>query len=80
MPNKRKTREQKIKSSQRENKAIAFKVKSDWLTKSDKSTNSSIEISGKELGFFKADLTKTLFLTMLVLAVELALWQILSRR
>ncbi len=79
MADKRKTREQKIKSRKRAEEFQAYKVSSDWLIKSAESDNSVKLVSKNELGFFKADLTKTLFLTMLVLAVELALWQLLSR-
>ena len=80
MSKKRKTRDQKIQSEKRMEKSATFKVNPEWIKKSDKSIISSPIISNNELSFFKSDLTKTFLLSMLVLAVELALWQYLSRR
>ncbi|HEX9008374.1 MAG TPA: hypothetical protein VF837_03900 [Patescibacteria group bacterium] len=79
MSKQRKTRSQKIHSQKRLEEASAFSVKPEWIKKSDKSIVSPVALSKDELHFFKTDLTKTLFLTMLVLALELALWQYLSR-
>lgn len=72
----RRTKSQKLKSEQRN---VGFAIKSEWL-----GTNKINQSATKEIvvdkSHFRADLTKTFVLTMLVLALELALWHYLSRQ
>ena len=80
MAKKRKTRNQKVKASAK--REAGFSIKSDWLktdktVKENQSISDSIKTNNK---YFRTDLTKTFVLTMLVLALELALWQYLTRR
>lgn len=72
----RKTKNQKLKTAERKQ---GFTIKSEWLKTGEVSKNISkeIKVDNKQ---FRADLTKTFVLTMLVLALELALWNYLSRR
>jgi len=71
----RKTKTQKIKARERRE---GFVIKNEWLKSDKKITESVKEMSTTEKNFFRQDLTKTLVLTMLVLALELALWQYLT--
>ncbi len=78
MGKKRKTKKQKLKTSEHR-VGSGFLVKKEWLV-SSKKEEASVKVlanSGKE--YFRQDLTKTFVLTMLVLALELALWNYLSR-
>lgn len=79
MPKKRKTKTQKIRSAERNRGG--FSIKSEWLKTSNgsKEDHNHTEEVIQNKRYFKADLTKTLVLTMLVLALELALWQYLTR-
>ncbi len=72
----RRTKNQKLKTSERKE---GFVIKNEWLINKKASSVpvSSTNFNGK---FFRQDLTKTFVLTMLVLALELALWQYLTRR
>ncbi len=72
----RRTKNQKLKTVERKQ---GFQIKSEWLKTSEVNKNISkeIKVDNKQ---FRADLTKTFVLTMLVLALELALWNYLSRR
>lgn len=77
MSRQRKTKREKIQSQERKQKAEGFAIKDEWLT-----TNKTIiktELNLEDKRFFKADLTKTVILTMLVVALELAIWSYLSR-
>ena len=56
-----------------------FKVKAEWLETGTKKEKVSVALSDPERKFLRVDLTKTFMLSMLVLALELALWQYLSR-
>lgn len=71
----RKTKRQKIRTEERK---AGFVIKNEWLKTSGKATEVSREMSIVDKNFFRRDLTKTLVLTMLVLALELALWQYLN--
>lgn len=64
-------------TSQRKQVAAGFVVKGEWLKTETK--KAVVEPTPVENKFFRADLTKTLILTMLVLALELAIWNYLSR-
>jgi hypothetical protein len=75
----RKTRKEKIRTEMRKDEVSAFRVKDEWLTSSSKHVANVTLIDPANRKFFRLDLTKTFFLTMLVLALELALWQYLSR-
>lgn len=77
MPKKRKTKKDKVKADQRRQSAGGFVINDEWLKTSPK--KQVAEVTPSEKKFFKADLTKTLILTMLVLALELAIWNYLSR-
>ncbi len=70
----RRTKSQKLKTVERK---AGFQIKSEWLKTPEADKNVSKEIK-VDSGYFKADLTKTFVLTMLVLALELALWHYLS--
>lgn len=72
----RKTKYQKLKTSERKE---GFQIKSEWLKTAEVNKNISKEIK-VDSKYFRADLTKTFVLTMLVLALELALWHYLSRQ
>ncbi len=78
MTRKRKTRSQKIKASEKRESG-QFTIKKEWLETSKVSQSVAKEIK-VDKSYFRADLTKTLVLTMLVLALELALWHYLSRQ
>ncbi len=77
MSKQRKTKKAKVMTSQRKQGAEGFVIKSEWLKTGTKRV--VVEPLPGEKKFFKADLTKTLILTMLVLALELAIWNYLSR-
>jgi len=79
MPKQRKTRKEKEKTHQRLTQA-SFKIKEEWLEQSPKRPEKSAKISISGTKYLRQDLTKTIVLTMLVLALELALWLYLSRR
>ena len=77
MGKSRKTKKEKLQSKERRQKAEGFVIKDEWLTGS--TPKAKTVKTPSDLKYFRTDLTKTLFLTMLVLAVELAIWQYLSR-
>ncbi len=76
MPKPRRTKKAKIMTSKRQ-EAQGFVIKDEWLKTGPKKM--APEVGVDENKSFKADLTKTLLLTMLVLALELAIWNYLSR-
>ncbi|KKT73524.1 MAG: hypothetical protein UW68_C0007G0009 [Candidatus Collierbacteria bacterium GW2011_GWB1_44_6] len=77
MPKQRKTKKEKLRTTERKLKTEGFVIKDEWLkTKTEKKT---VVLAAGEKKYFKADLTKTGILTMLVLALELAIWSYLSR-
>lgn len=77
MGNVRKTKKQKIRASERRETG-GFKIKEEWLAV-PKKTNHGLKIGAvSDKKYFSQDLTKTFVLTMLVLALELALWHYLS--
>ena len=73
----RRTKNQKLRTNERRD---GFTIKSEWLETKQKTKLISPKIDLKNNSFFRQDLTKTLVLTMLVLALELALWHYLSRQ
>jgi hypothetical protein len=75
----RKTRKEKIRTEQRKDDVSTFRVKNEWLVSNVKKTADTTILGTEDRKYFRLDLTKTFFLTMLVLALELALWQYLSR-
>ena len=75
----RKTRKEKIRSEQRKEEVNTFKIKNEWLVSNSIKTADATILGTEDKKYFRLDLTKTFFLTMLVLALELALWQYLSR-
>ena len=54
-------------------------IKDEWLVAGSKKPMAKVELDLGEKKYFKMDLTKTVILTMLVLALELAIWSYLSR-
>lgn len=70
MAKERKTRKEKIRSSFRINEKLLGAVKSQ---------DKQMMTNRVENKYLQADLTKTLVLTMLVLALEVAVWQFLSK-
>jgi len=72
----RRTKTQKLRTTERKS---GFVIKNEWLTNKKPSSvlANSTSFDGK---YFRQDLTKTFVLTMLVLALELALWHYLSRQ
>lgn len=77
MPKQRKTKKAKVRASERRLASPGFVV-NQALLKTPAKTKIA-EPSATDKKYFKADLTKTLILTMLVLALELAIWSYLSR-
>lgn len=77
MPKQRRTKKAKIMATQRKHEAIGFVIKDEWLKSGAKKNRVIVTPIGSK--YFKADLTKTVLLTMLVLALELAIWNYLSR-
>ncbi len=77
MARHRKTKQEKIKASER--REGGFTIRKEWL-----GDNKASQIDTKDIKvdkpYFRADLTKTFVLTMLILALELALWNYLSRQ
>ena len=78
MAKQRKTKKTKIRSSERKLASQGFTIDK-ALLKTRLSKAKTVESSPTDKKYFKADLTKTLLLTMLVLALELAIWNYLSR-
>ncbi len=70
----RRTKTQKLKAEQRN---TGFQIKSEWLGDNKTNQKRTKEIKVDSV-YFRADLTKTFVLTMLVLALELALWHYLT--
>jgi len=56
-----------------------FQVKEEWLKTGIKKAPTAVVLSEPGRKYLRLDLTKTFLLSMLVLALELALWQYLSR-
>jgi hypothetical protein len=79
MAKQRKTRKQKLMSRERQERQEGFVIKDEWLTSGSKKPQAKVEFDPGEKKFFRSDLTKTGILTMLVLALELAIWSYLSR-
>ncbi len=79
MSRQRKTKKEKVHSQERKQRTEGFVIKDEWLGVGAKKPYSIPELLPGEKKFFKTDLTKTLLLTMLVLALELAIWNYLSR-
>lgn len=79
MSRKRKTRKEKVRSEIRQKGGEAFQVKAEWLKTGTKKEKVVVVLGEPGKKFLRQDLTKTFLLSMLVLALELALWQYLSR-
>jgi hypothetical protein len=75
----RKTRKEKIRSEMRHKESEMFAVKAEWLQTGTKKEKSVVILGEPEKKYLRLDLTKTFVLSMLVLALELALWIYLSR-
>jgi hypothetical protein len=74
---KRRTRKQKLKTQKKriQGKNTGFKVDLGILGKNKKNPVKAKKTGKIYKSYLRADLTKTLVLTMLALALELALWQ-----
>ncbi len=81
MAKKRRTKKQKQKSrnSAQQRANVGFKVDVESLGLKKKTSKKPEKIGKKYKSFLRVDLTKTIVLTMLALALELALWLYLSR-
>ena len=79
MSRKRKTKKEKVRSEIRQKESEVFAVKAEWLETGTKKTKLAISLREPEKKYLRLDLTKTFWLSMLVLALELALWIYLSR-
>jgi hypothetical protein len=79
MNRKRKTRKEKVRSEMRRKERETFAVKAEWLEIGTKRAVMTQGLPEPEKKYLRLDLTKTFLLSMLVLALELALWQYLSR-
>lgn len=79
MTKTRKTRKQKVASRLKREQGDGFSIKNEWLTLNNKRAEMVAELSTQGSKYLKLDLTKTFFLTMLVLALELALWRYLGQ-
>lgn len=75
MSKKRKTKAKKIAASVRRSEGFVIDQKLFSGNNKDQKVSKRYKLNTNQ---FKADLTKTLVLTMLVLALELALWQYLN--
>lgn len=73
----RRTKNQKLRTEAK--RQSGFTINQEWLSESNGNQSVAKEIK-VDNRYFRADLTKTFVLTMLVLALELALWNYLSRR
>lgn len=79
MPKTRKTRKQKVRSEIRRKESEMFQVDEKWLETGTKVSKKTVVLGEADRRYLRLDLTKTFLLSMLVLALELALWQYLSR-
>ena len=79
MSKNRKTRKEKIRSDMRRKESDTFQVKEEWLNAETKNVKETVTLNETGRRFLKLDLTKTFFLSMLVLALEIALWQYFLR-
>lgn len=79
MPKTRKTRKDKIRSEARQKENYTFQVKEEWLKTGSKKGKTEVALDDSGKKYLRTDLTKTLVISMLVLALELALWMYLSR-
>jgi len=79
MSKNRKTRKEKIRSDLRRKESETFQVKEEWLNAETKNVKETVTLNETDRRFLKLDLTKTFFLSMLVLALEIALWQYFLR-
>ena len=80
MPKNKKTRKEKIRTEMRKKEAESFHVKEEWLKTKKKNGGTVLRTGEFNDKYLRLDLTKTFLLSMLVLALELGLWQYLSRR
>jgi len=79
MAKQRKTRRERIQTQERIQRSDAFVINDEWLTTKTKQPMINEDLVKGENKFFRTDLTKTVILTMLVVALELAIWSYLSR-
>jgi len=77
MSKKRRTKKQKVRTQKRRTQQAnsGFVISEKTLGKTEKTRKIKESSSKTENSFFRADLTKTLLVTMLALALELACWR-----
>ncbi|HLE49524.1 MAG TPA: hypothetical protein VI791_00070 [Patescibacteria group bacterium] len=75
---KKRTRKQKVRTGQRLAGMGGFKVSFGAMDGS-KTKEKAVKKEGVEAKYFRSDLTKVIVLTMLALALEIALWLYLAR-
>lgn len=80
--NRKKTKKEKIRtqSRQEQNYHGTFSVDPTILKRADKSDNKQKEAASIDFSYMKLDLTKTAVLTMLVLALEIVIWKLITRQ
>jgi len=82
MKKKRKTRKQKIKIQKRRKRQalVGFEISKELLKgkrrRGRKQEKKSKQADKVQMEYFQADLTKTLIITMLAVALEIAVWQV----
>lgn len=79
MAKKRRTKKQKIKAQERRTQQSnqGFVIPKSSLKTNKKKKKTATRTEKNENEFLQADLTKTLLVTMLALALELACWRLL---
>jgi len=81
MGKKRRTKKQKVRTQERRTQQSnsGFVIPEETLSKTKKTKKIKESSSKTENSFFKEDLTKTLLVTMLALALELACWRVFKK-
>lgn len=80
MSKKRKTKAEKVKTTQRNELYASYSVNPNTFAITEKKLVKSSIFAENDLKFFRADLTKTFIVSMLVVALELAMWLLINRR
>lgn len=80
--NRKRTKKEKLRTQNRrqETNSNLYSIDPKILKSTDKSVNKQNESSVMDFSYMKLDLTKTLVLTMLVLALEIVIWKLLARQ
>lgn len=80
--NRKRTKKEKLRTQNRrqETNSNLYSIDPKILKSNDKSVNKQNASSVMDFSYMKLDLTKTLVLTMLVLALEIVIWKLLARQ